>query len=204
MEITGTVAPSYDEAKRADPCSRGPQSPVWVCPNGTGVRNNPSVTEKTPPVSPERAARNGRIVMAICIGFFGLFAAGLGAYAVHSYRDYAVRTSPPGGQTTEVVVDEVTTGRYCASNGQGSNCSPEYTLSYAVDGTLHTTTVRIHLHTGDQVHAFEGSDGHWYVTEDPGFGNSRVAWMIWSAAAVGSFFFALLCLRSWLKIPKPT
>ena len=162
------------------------------------------MTEKRPPVSPERAARNGRIVLAICAGVFALFAAGLGAYAAHSHQDYAARTSPPGGRTTSVVVDEVTTGRHCSANGQSTNCSPEYTLAYAVDGARHSTPVRIHLHPGDRVHAFEGSDGHWYVTEDPGFGNSRVAWMIYAAAALAFFVGALLCLRSRAKIPKPT
>jgi len=162
------------------------------------------VTEERPQISPERAARNGRIVLGICAGFFGIFAAALGGYAVHSRHDFAVRTSPPGGQTTEVVVDQVATGQFCSNSAKVSSCSPEYTLSYTVDGARHTTAVRIHLLPGNQVHAFEGSDGRWYVTEDPGFGNSRVAWMVWSAAAVGSLVCALLCLRSWFRKPKPT
>jgi len=162
------------------------------------------MAEKQSPVSPERAARGNRIVLAICAVFFALSAAGLGAYAAHSHQDYAIRTSPPGGRTTTVVVDQVTTGRNCSTSGKSPNCSPEYTLAYAVGGARHSTPVRIHLHAGDRVHAFEGSDGHWYVTEDPGFGNSQVAWMIYAAAAAAFLVGALLCLRSRAKIPKPT
>ena len=162
------------------------------------------MTQERTPISPERAARNGRIVMSICAVFFALFAAALGAYALNSHQDYAVRTSPPGGRTTEVVVDEVKTGRHCSANGKTSSCSPEYTLAYVVGGQPHTTAVRIHLHDGDEVHAFEGSDGHWYVTEDPGFGNSRVAWMFYAAGAAAFLIVALLCLRSWAKIRKRT
>jgi hypothetical protein len=160
--------------------------------------------EPKPKMSPERQARNNRVVLAICAVFFALFAAALGAYAVNQHADYQVRTSPPGGKTTEVVVDEVTTGRFCSATGKTSNCSPEYTLVYAVDGERHTTAIRKHLHPGDRVHAFKGSDGKWYVTEDPGFGNSRVAWMFFAGGGALALIFALLCVRSWWKIPKPT
>jgi len=44
---------------------------------------------------------------------------------------------------------------------------------FAVDGVRHTTPVRIHIKPGNEVHVFQGSNGHWYVTEDPGFGNFR-------------------------------
>lgn len=54
------------------------------------------------------------------------------------------------------------------------------------------------------MHAFEGSDGKWYVTEDPGFGNSRVAWMIYAGGGGLALIAAILCVRSWRKIPKPT
>jgi hypothetical protein len=101
-----------------------------------------------------------------------------------------------------VKVDQVTTGRFCSSSGKTTNCSPEYTLAYAVDDAHHTTPVRKHLHAGDRVHAFKGSDGHWYVTEDPGFGNSSVAWMFYSGGGVAFLVGAVLCLRSRAKIPK--
>ena len=158
--------------------------------------------EQLPRVSPEQAARRGRMVLGICAVFFALSAAALGAYAVNQHQDYAVRTSPPGGHTTEVAVDEVTTGRYCSSNGKTSNCSDEYTLEYTVDGDRHTTAIRKHLHAGDQVHAFKGSDGHWYVTEDPGFGNSKVAWILYAVGGAAFFVGALLCLRSMMKTRK--
>jgi hypothetical protein len=63
--------------------------------------------------------------------------------------------------------------------------------------------VRIHLHAGETVHAFRGSNGHWYVTEDPGFGNSRVAWVIWAVFGAGAFVLALFCLRGRLKMRRP-
>jgi hypothetical protein len=163
------------------------------------------MTEEKPRVTPEQAARQaarGRIVLGICAVFFALFAVALGAYAVNQHQDWAVRTSPPGGHTTTVPIDEVTTGQNCSTNGKTTNCSPEYTLTYVVDGDRHSTAIRKHLHPGDRVHAFKGSNGHWYVTEDPGFGNSRVAWMIYAGSAVAVFVLALLCLRSRLKMPK--
>jgi hypothetical protein len=162
------------------------------------------VSEEKPPVPAERAARNNRIVLVACAVFFGLCAVGVAAYAVHSYRDYAVRTSPPDGRTTEVPVEQVTTGRHCSSGGKSTNCSPEYSLTYTVDGEQHTTPVRIEIPAGELVHAFEGSDGRWYVTEDPGFGNSRFAWLIWGAFAGGALLLALLCVRGLMKSPKPT
>jgi len=162
------------------------------------------MTEEKPKVSPERAARTGRMVLAICAVFFALFAAALGAYAVNQYRDYAVRTSPPGDRTTEVEIDEVTVGEHCSSSGKNVHCSPEYTLTYVVDGERHTTPIRKKLQAGDQVHAFEGSDGNWYVTEDPGFGNSQVAWMFYAGGGAASLVFALFCLRSRRKLPKPS
>lgn len=158
------------------------------------------VTGKRPPISPERAARNNRVALLICTVFFTLAGAGLLAYAEHSHQDWTARTSPPGGRTTEAVVDEVTQGRSCA----GSNCSDEWELTYTVDGDTHTTSVRIHIHPGDTVHAFRGSDGRWHVTEDPGFGNSRVAWVIWAVFGAGCLVMALFCLRARRKIPKPT
>jgi hypothetical protein len=170
--------------------------------NAGGRRDTQSVTEEQPPVTPvppERAARSNRIVLTVCAAFFALCAIGVGAYAVHSYQDYAVRTSPPGGRTTTVPVDSVAIGQFCASSGKSTNCSPEYTLTYSVDGAAHSTAVRKELHVGDKVHAFEGSDGKWYVTEDPGFGNWKYAWMIWAGAAVGSLALALLCLRGRAK-----
>jgi hypothetical protein len=162
-----------------------------------------SEEQPKPKMSPGRQARANRMVLGICAVLFALFAIVLGAYGANQRADYRVRTSPPGGHTTEVVVDEVTTGRYCSSNGKTSNCSDEYTLAYEVDGARHTTPIRKHLHPGDTVHAFKGSDGKWYVTEDPGFGNSKVAWMIWAAFAAASLIFALFCLRGRWKIPKP-
>lgn len=157
------------------------------------------VPGKRPPISPERAARNGRRALLICFVFFLGAAAALGAYAWHSHQDWTARTSPPGGRTTEAVIEHVTQGRNCA----GSNCSDEWELAYSVDGVEHTTTVRIHLHAGQTVHAFKGSNGHWYVTEDPGFGNSRVAWVLWAVFGAASLGFALFCLRGWRRIPKP-
>ncbi len=167
-------------------------------PNAAASRNTQGVTEEqlpVAPVSPERAARSNRIVLTVCAVFFALGAIGVGAYAVHSYQDYAVRTSPPGGKTTEVSVENVAIGQYCTSSNKTTNCSPEYTLTYFIDATAHKTAVRKEIHVGDQVHAFEGSDGKWYVTEDPGFGNWKYAWMVWSAAALGSLVLALFCLR---------
>ena len=157
------------------------------------------MTEARPPVSPKQAGRNNRIALVICSLFFVLAALGIFAYAAHSHQDWIDRTTPPGGHTTEAVVDEVTAGRDCA----GSNCSDEWELAYSVDGVRHTTEVRIHLHPGDRVHAFEGADGHWHVTEDPGFGNSRFAWVIWGAFGAGSLVLALLCVRAWRRTPKP-
>jgi hypothetical protein len=162
------------------------------------------MTEEKPQVSPERAARTGRMVLAICAVFFALFAAALGAYAVFQFHDYAVRTSPPGDRTTAVEIEDVTEGEHCSSSGKNIRCSPEYTLAYVVDGERHTTPVRKELEVGDTVHAFEGSDGRWYVTEDPGFGNSRVAWMFYAGGGAVSLVLALLCLRSRAKVPKPT
>ena len=165
------------------------------------------MTEEQPPVAPvtpERAARNNRIVLTVCAVFFALCAVGVGAYAVASYQDYAVRTSPPGGRTTEVEVESVAVGQFCSSGGKSTNCSPEYSLTYTVDGTKHTTPVREELDVGDQVHAFEGSDGKWYVTEDPGFGNWKFAWMIWSAFALASLVMALFCLRGRSRAVAPT
>lgn len=173
--------------------------------NAVGGRDTHDVTEEqppVPPVTPERAARSNRIVLTVCAVFFALCAIGLGAYAVPSYQDYAVRTSPPGGRTTAVSVDRVGVGQFCTSSNKTTNCSPEYSLTYVVDGTAHTTAVREEIHVGDQVHAFEGSDGKWYVTEDPGFGNWKYAWMVWSGAAVGSLALALLCLRGRAKAAK--
>lgn len=157
-----------------------------------------------PKISPERAARNNRIVMVICTVFFAVLAVAFGAYAYHQHEDYAVRTTPPGGRTTEVVVDDVETGRHCQSSGTSSHCSPEYTLEYVVDGERHTTPIRKHLRSGTRVHAFKGSDGKWYVTEDPGFGNSRVAWMFYAGGGAMALIAAILCVSSWRKIPKPT
>ena len=157
-----------------------------------------------PKMSPERQAQLNRRVAAICAVFFALLAVVFGAYSFHQHEDYAVRTSPPEGKTTEVVVDEVTEGRFCSSSNSSSNCSPEYTLAYEVDGDRHTTPIRKELDAGDTVHAFEGSDGKWYVTEDPGFGNSRVAWMFYALGGLASLIFALLCVRSWWKTPTPT
>jgi len=164
----------------------------------------PYMSDARPKRSPEQIARNNRIVLAVCVVFFLLLGAGIAAYAVNSYRDYHVRTTPPGGETTVVVVDEVTEGTFCSSNGKSSNCSPEYTLSYVVDGEQHETKVRDHLQVGDEVHAFEGTDGRWYVTEDPGFGNSEYAWAIWAALAAATAIFGLVCLRAWRKSPKPS
>ena len=152
-----------------------------------------------PKPSPEQLARRGRVTLLVCTAFMFLLGAVFAAYAWDQHDDYGVRTSPPGGITTSVVVDEVTTGRHCAT----SNCSPEYTLTYVVDGETHQTSIRKLVHAGDEVHAFQGSDGKWYVTEDPGFGNSRFAWIIWAAIGAGSFVFGLLCLRSRKKIAKP-
>jgi hypothetical protein len=167
--------------------------------------HNPFMTEETPKpkISPERLARNNRIVLVSCVVFFALLAIAFGAYSFNQHEDYAVRTSPPGGETTEVVVDEVTEGRFCSSSNGHSNCSPEYTLAYEVDGDRHTTAIGEELHEGDTVHAFEGSNGKWYVTEDPGFGNSEIAWMIWAALGAASLIGALLCVRAWWKLPKP-
>jgi len=162
------------------------------------------MSEDKPKMSPERQARANRMVLLVCAVFFALFALALGAYAANQYQDYHVRTSPPGGKTTEVTVDEVTTGRFCSSTNSRTNCSDEYTLAYQVDGARHTTAIRKHLKAGDRVHAFKGSDGKWYVTEDPGFGNSKVAWMLYGAGGAASLIAALLCVRSRLKIPKPT
>jgi hypothetical protein len=163
------------------------------------------MTEKTPKpeISPERQARNNRIALNICAVFFALTAVAFGAYAYNQYEDYEVRTSPPGGRTAEVAVDEVTEGRFCSASNGHSNCSPEYTLAYEVDGERHTTPIREELDVGDTVHAFEGSDGKWYVTEDPGFGNSRVAWMVFAGFGVVGLVIALLCIRARLRIPKP-
>jgi hypothetical protein len=161
------------------------------------------VAEPKPKISPEQQARNNRIALAVCAVFFALTAVAFGAYAVNQHKDFAVRTSPPGGETTEVVVDEVSEGSYCSSTGKSSNCSPEYTLAYSVDGDRHTTPIRKHLHAGDRVHAFKGSDGTWYVTEDPGFGNSRYAWTFFAGAGAVSLAIALLCLRSRRKIHAP-
>jgi hypothetical protein len=157
------------------------------------------MTEAGPSVPPKAAGRNNRIALVICALFFVLCGAGLFAYAAHSHQDWTDRTSPPGGRTAEAVVEEVTAGRDCA----GSNCADEWELAYSVDGVRHTTFVRIHLHTGDTVHAFEGADGHWHVTEDPGFGNSRFAWVIWAAFGAGALVLALFCVRAWAKTPKP-
>ena len=153
-----------------------------------------------PKMSPERQAEVNRKVLVICAAFFALMAVAFGAYAYNQHEDYEVRTTPPDGKTTEAVVDQVQVGDYCSSSGKSTNCSPEYTLIYQVDGDRHTTAIRKHLHTGDTVHAFQGSDGKWYVTEDPGFGNSKIAWMIWSAGALASLIAALLCVRSWRRI----
>jgi len=60
-----------------------------------------------------------------------------------------------------VVIDEVTTGRDCAA----SNCAPEYTLTYVVNGESHQTSIREPVDPGDEVHDFKGSDGRWYVAE---------------------------------------
>ena len=152
-----------------------------------------------PPISPERAGRNNRRALLICFVFFLGVAAALGAYAWHSHQDWTARTSPPGGRTAEAVIEHVTQGRDCA----GSSCSDEWELTYTVDGARHTTWVRIHLHAGETVHAFEGSDGHWHVTEDPGFGNSRVAWVVWAVFGAASLALALLCLRNWRRLPRP-
>jgi hypothetical protein len=154
---------------------------------------------KRPPISPERAARNNRVALLICTVFFAVAGVGLLAYAAHSHQDWTTRTSPPGGRTTEAVIEHVTQGRDCA----GSNCSDEWELTYTVDGARHTTWVRIHLHAGETVHAFRGSNGHWYVTEDPGFGNSRFAWVIWAAFGAAALVVAAICLRARMKIPKP-
>jgi hypothetical protein len=150
--------------------------------------------------SPEQLAGRARIAWVVCAAFMFLVGAGFAAAAWHDYQDYSVRTSPPGGRTTTVVVDEVTTGGHCAS----SSCAPEYTLTYVVDGVSHQTSIRDHLHPGDEVHAFKGSDGKWYVTEDPGFGNSRAAWVIWAAIASAAVVVGVVCLRSRMKVPKPT
>ena len=155
------------------------------------------VAKERAPLTPEQVARNNRVALAICTVFFGLAAVTLGAYAFYSHQDYAARTTPPGGRTTVVTVDDVQVGRSCT--GRSGSCSPEYTLGYTVDGVRHTTPVRIDLHAGDQVHAFRGTNGHWYVTEDPGFGNSSVAWLIWAGAAVGALAFALVCARGWAR-----
>jgi hypothetical protein len=158
------------------------------------------MAELRPKPTPEQMARRARITWVVLAVFMFLVGGGFAAAAWHDHQDYAVRTSPPGGRTTTVPVDEVTTGRHCAT----SNCAPEYTLVYVVDGATHSTAVRKHLHPGDEVHAFQGSDDKWYVTEDPGFGNSRLAWVIWAAIGAGAIVIGLLCLRSRRKVPKPT
>lgn len=157
---------------------------------------------KKPPPSPEKVARNNRIVLAACSVFFVLAGLGLGAYAVNQYHDWHVRTTPPGGHTTATTVDEVDIGQNCTANGKTANCSTEYTLHFLVDGDYHTTPIRHHLHVGDTVHAFKGSDGKWYVTEDTGFGNSKYAWVIWAAFGGASIFLGLVCLRGWLRMRK--
>jgi hypothetical protein len=158
------------------------------------------MAEARPKPSPEDLAGRARIAWLVCAAFMFLVGGGFVVWAWSDYHDYSVRTSPPGGRTTTVVVDEVTTGRHCAS----SNCAPEYTLTYVVHGVSHQTSIRDHLRPGDEVHAFEGSDGKWYVTEDPGFGNSKAAWVIWAAIATGSIAVGVTCLRSRMKVPKPT
>jgi hypothetical protein len=157
-----------------------------------------------PKPSPERVARTNRLVLGICTVFFAVAALCFGAYALHSHQDYAVRTAPPDGETTAVVVDQVTEGRHCASTGRSTNCSPEYTLEYVVDGERHETAIRERMEPGDRVHAFKGSDGRWYVTEDPGFGNSRWAWTFYAGAGVAFLLLAAVCVRARLRIPKPT
>jgi hypothetical protein len=159
--------------------------------------------DRRPKASPEQLARRARIVLAGCVVFLFLLGAAFMAYAWDSHHDYSVRTSPPGGVTTTVVVDEVTTGRFCSATGKTSNCSPEYTLTYVVDQETHRTAMRKHLHAGVEVHAFEGSDGKWYVTEDPGFGNSSVAWVVWAAIGAAAIVIGLLCVRARMKVPKP-
>ena len=157
------------------------------------------MAEVRPKPSPEQLASRARIAWVVCAVFMFLVGGGFAAFAWHDFHDYSVRTSPPGGRTTTVVVDEVTTGRHCAT----SNCAPEYTLTYVVNGESHQTSIREQVHPGDEVHAFKGSDGNWYVTEDPGFGNSRFAWIIWAAIAAGSIVIGVMCLRSRMKVPKP-
>ena len=157
------------------------------------------MAEVRPKPSPEQLAGRARIAWVVCAVFMFLVGGGFAAFAWHDFHDYSVRTSPPGGRTTTVVVDEVTTGRHCAT----SNCAPEYTLTYVVNGESHQTSIREQVHPGDEVHAFKGSDGKWYVREDPGFGNSRFAWIIWAAIAAGSIVIGVMCLRSRMKVPKP-
>lgn len=157
------------------------------------------MSEVRPKPSPEQLARRGRISLVVCAVFMFVVGAGFAAFAWVDHHDYGVRTSPPGGRTTTVTVGAVTSDSHCAT----SSCAPEYTLTYVVDGATHQSAVRKHLHVGDEVHAFNGSDGKWYVTEDPGFGNSRWSWVIWAAIGVAASVIGLLCLRARRKLPKP-
>jgi hypothetical protein len=178
---------------------------VWSSPISTP--HNPFMTEEQTPAAPkftpEQVARRTRIFLLVLAGLSLLFALALGGYGWNQHQDYAARTSPPGGRTTAVTVDEVTEGRFCSASNKTSNCSPEYTLSYVVDGERHTTPIRKHLDAGDEVHAFQGSDGKWYVTEDAGFGNSRMAWLVWMGLGLLPLGFAVYLLRSWRKTPQP-